>query len=175
MDFEEIAYPAAMYRDRFRAEHARNTEEAFEKLAAESGVDPDANAALVKEIRKREKRIDSLKSKLSRWKFLRTGLVLLIVAGLVGITLYIFQLADDPLIDYQLPLWAAGVCGGVVILFFILILRGLNPKIRTFKSSLDEQNKQLLEDMDKAWAQMTPLNRLFQWDTIQLCDFLRKI
>ena len=57
MNYEEIAYPVAMYRDRLREEHIRNTEEAFEQLAAESGVDPEANAGQVKKIRKREKRL----------------------------------------------------------------------------------------------------------------------
>ena len=62
MDHEEIPYPVAMYRDRLRAEHEHNTEEAFEKLVLESGVDQEANAALVKKIRKREKQIDALNS-----------------------------------------------------------------------------------------------------------------
>ena len=30
MDHEEIPYPVAMYRDRLRAEHEHNTDEAFE-------------------------------------------------------------------------------------------------------------------------------------------------
>ena len=60
MDHEEIPYPVAMYRDRLRAEHEHNTEEAFEKLVRDSGVDQEANAALVKKIRKREKQIDDL-------------------------------------------------------------------------------------------------------------------
>ena len=166
MDYEEIAYPVAMYRDRFRAEHARNTEEAFEKLKAESGVDPDANAALVKEIRKREKQIDSINSRLARWSFLRTILILLIIAGLVGIVLYLFQLADDPLIDYSIPLWLFGTCCGSVILFLFLIFRSLNPMIRKIKSLLDEQRKLLEQQVDEAWGQMGPLNQLFQWDTI---------
>ena len=166
MDYEEIAYPVAMYRDRLREEHARNTEEAFEKLAAESGVDREANAALVQEIRKREKQIESLNSRLSRWKLLRAVLVLLFIAGLVEIVLYIFQLADNPLIDYQLPLWAAGVSCGGMVLFVILIFRILNPKIRTFTSLLDEEKKLLEQQKEEAWYQMVSLNTLFQWDTI---------
>ena len=166
MNYEEIAYPVAMYRDRLREEHKRNTEEAFEQLAAESGVDPEANAGQVKKIRKREKLIGSLISRLARWKFLRGFLVLLIIAGLIGVVLYIFQVSDNPLIDCELPPWAAGICGGGVVLFFLLILKSLNPKIQTVKSSLEEQNKLLMQEMDEAWEQMMPLNRLFQWDTI---------
>ena len=166
MDHEEIAYPVAMYRDRLRAEHERNTKEAFEKLVSESGVDPDANAELVKEIRKREKQIDSINSRLSRWRFFRNISILLIIAGLVGAVLYFFQLAEEPLIDYTIPLWLFGTCCGSVILFLLLIFRILNPKIRTFKTLLEEQRKLLEQQLDEAWGQMSPLNMLFQWDTI---------
>ena len=115
MDHEEIPYPVAMYRDRLRAEHEHNTEEAFEKLVRESEVDQEANAALVKKIRKREKQIASLKTTLSKWKFLRGLFILLILAGAAGITLAGFQLADDPLIDYKLPPWVLPACIGGII------------------------------------------------------------
>ena len=144
MDHEEIPYPVAMYRDRLRAEHEHNTEEAFEKLVRDSGVDQEANAALVKKIRKREKQIDALNSTLSRWKFLRGIFILLILTGAAGITLAGFQLAGDPLIDYQLPPWVLPACIGGIILFFLLISKGLNPKIRAFESSLKEEQDLLL-------------------------------
>ena len=166
MDYEEIPYPVAMYRSRLRAEHERNTEEAFEKLVRESGVDQEANAALVKKIRKREKHINTLSSSLSRWKFLRGILIFLILAGAAGITLAAFQLADNPLIDYRFPPWFLPVCVGVVILFLLLIFKALNPKIRAFELSLKEQREVLQQELNDAWEQMASLNRLFQWDTI---------
>ena len=166
MDYEEIPYPVAMYRDRLRAEHEHNTEEAFEKLVRDSGVDQEANAALVKKIRKREKQIDALNSTLSKWKFLRGIFILLILAGAAGTTLAGFQLADDPLIDHKLPPWVLPACIGGIILFLILIIKGLNPKIRAFESSLKEQQEILLQEQDEAWAQMASLIRLFQWDTV---------
>ncbi len=166
MDHEEIPYPVAMYRDRLRAEHEHNTDEAFEKLVRDSGVDQEANAVLVKKIRKREKQIDALNSTLSKWKFLRGTFILLILAGAAGVTLAGFQLADEPLIDYQFPPWVLPVCIGGIILFLLLIFRGLNPKIRAFETSLKEQQEILLREQDEAWAQMAPLIRLFQWDTV---------
>ena len=166
MDHEEIPYPVAMYRDRLRAEHERNTEEAFEKLVRESGVDQEANAVLVKKIRKREKHIAALNSTLSKWKFLRALFILLILAGLAGITLAVFQLADNPLIDYKLPPWLLPACIGGVILFLLLICKGLNPRIRAFELSLKEQQDILLQEQDEAWGQMASLICLFQWDTV---------
>ncbi len=166
MDHEEIPYPVAMYRDRLRAEHEHHTEEAFEKLVRDSGVDREANAALVKKIRKREKQIDSLNSTLAKWRFLRGIFILLILAGAAGITLAGFQLADRPLIDYRLPPWLLPACIGGVILFLILIFKGLNPKIRAFELSLKEQQEILRQELNEAWEQMASLNRLFQWDTV---------
>lgn len=166
MDFEEIAYPVEMYRTRFKSEHERNTEEAFEKLAAESKVDPETNAALVKEIRKCEQEIASLDSSLGRWKFLRILLILLIIAGFAGCGLYIFQLCGNPQIEYRIPWWLGGVFFLSPVLMLILIFRAINPKIRNFQERLDEKRQDLKMKMEEAWRQMAPLNRLFQWDTI---------
>ncbi len=166
MDFEEILCPVEMYRDRFKAEHERNTEEAFEKLVRESGVDIEPNAALVKDIRKREREIDSLDSSLARWRFFRTFLILLIIAGIIVSTLYGFQFFGHPLIDYEIPLWAGGAATGTALLLIILIFQSLNPKIRACQSELDEKKRQLKMKLTEAWEQMAPLNRLFQWDTI---------
>ena len=166
MDFEEILSPVDMYRDRLKAEHEHNTEEAFEKLVLESGVDIEANAAVVKEIRKREREIEALDSSLGRWRFFRGILVLLIIAGIIGAVLYGFQFFGHPLIESRIPPWLAGVSCGAVVLGLTLIIRFLNPKIRIFRSQLEEK-KQLLESkLAEAWEQMAALNRLFQWDTM---------
>ena len=39
MDFEEIPYPVKLYRDRYKAEHARHTEEAFRELPIEEHLE----------------------------------------------------------------------------------------------------------------------------------------
>lgn len=166
MDFEEIAYPVEMYGAHLKEEHARNTEEAFDKLAAESGVDQEGNAALVREIRKQEAEIESVKSSLGFWRFIRTLLVLLVISGLIGLGLYIAQLCGYPLIDYPIPLWLGGASAGAALLMMIIISRSLNPRIRSFQQLLEEKQQLLKSEMEEAWRQMDPLNRLFQWDTV---------
>ena len=71
MDYEEILTPVALYRDRLKAEHAENSAAAFEALLERSDVDEAANAELVQAIRKLEKLIASLDTKLMWWKIFR--------------------------------------------------------------------------------------------------------
>ena len=63
MYHQEILTPLKMYRSFLRNEHAGNSVEAFDELFRRSGVDPAANAALVKVIRKLEKEIARVKAR----------------------------------------------------------------------------------------------------------------
>ena len=166
MDFEEIPYPVEMYRTRFKADHARNTEEAFEELVRRSGIDPEANARQVAEIRKLQRAIDSCNSILGWWLFLRGFLILLVLLGLAGTVLYLFQVCGNRLIDFQIPdLWG-GIGFGVFVLGLWLILRPVNRKIGRYRTQLEEKQNELKIKIRQAWDQMAPLNSLFHWNTI---------
>ena len=103
MDFEEIPYPVKLYRDRYKDEHARNTDEAFEELVRKSGVDAAANTRLSADIRKREKALESTSSLLRNWRFLRNFLIFLMILCAAAIVLFVFQISGKPLIDLRLP------------------------------------------------------------------------
>lgn len=166
MDFEEIPYPVKLYRDRYRAEHARNTEEMFEELVRRSGVDVAANAELAADIRKRKKEVESIRSLLRRWRFLRNFLIFLMILCVAGIVLYVFQICGNALIDQQLP---PSVPIGCFVFFLIalwLVCSPLKRKIGHYNSQAEEKQQELDDEIHKAWGQMAPLNRLFQWDTI---------
>ena len=165
-DYEEIPYPVKEYATRLKEEHARNTAEFFEGLVEQSGVPCEANAALVKEIHRKQKNLDSLKSRLSGWTFLRTVLILTAAAGTVVGVLYLLPAvwSDSP--DFGIdPKWA-GIAAGAAVLALILIFTALQPKIRSLREQTDENRRQLDEMVRQATAQMQPLNDLFQWDTI---------
>ena len=166
MDFEEIPYPVKLYRDRYKAEHARNTDEAFEELVRQSGVDVEANAVLAADIRKRKKEIDSINSILGRWCLLRNFLIFLMILCVVGMVFYIFQVCGDSLIDYQIPHLWAGIDFAVFLLSLWLVLSPLKRKIGQYRSQVQEKQNELNEKIMLAWEQMAPLNCLFQWDTI---------
>lgn len=166
MDFEEIPYPVKLYRDRYKAKHARNTDEAFEELVRRSGVDVEANSVLAADIRKRKKEIDSINSILGRWCFLRNFLIFLMILCVAGIVLYIFQVCGNSLIDYRIPHLLAGAFAAVFLLSLWLVRSPLKRKIGYYRSQVEEKQNVLNEKIRQAWDQMAPLNCLFQWDTI---------
>ena len=166
MDFEEIPYPVKMYRERLKADHARNTEEAFDELVRKSGADVEANAVLSAEIRKRQAEIDSINSILRRWLFLKYFLIFLLLISLAAAVFYLFQIFGSRLIDFQIPdLWG---CASIAasLLFLWLIFSPLRRKIGHYREQVAEKEKELKEKIDQAWDQMKSLNVLFRWDTI---------
>ena len=167
MDYEEIPYPVKMYADRFKAEHERNTEEKFEELLRQSGVDARENAALVTRIRRMEKDLSGLQSVLGRWRLLRGFLILIAVAGGVGFVLYLLPFVwKEASSDLNIPHLWGGVCLLGLVGSLLLIFYGVNGRIGKMKGLVAEKQAELDQKMQGAWAQMEPLNRLFQWDTI---------
>ncbi|HOE61747.1 MAG TPA: hypothetical protein P5125_01390 [Kiritimatiellia bacterium] len=164
---EDVYEPLALYRDRFKAEHADNTAAFFERLVERSGVDENANAATVAEIRTLDAQLAAADSSRSNWKTLRMLLVIIVVAGVIGLILFILPIFSP---DIEPPirvggLWAAA-CAAVAAGGIALIAAKLNPALRL----LDERLRLLTEyreaKMTEALAQLAPLNRLYDWGMI---------
>lgn len=164
---DDVYEPLALYRDRFKAEHADNTAAFFEKLVKRSGVDENANAATVAEIRALDAQLADADSRRSSWKALRALVVIIVVAGFFGLALFILPILSP---DIELPmrvdgLWAAA-CAAVAVGGIALTTVKLNPAIRF----LDERLRLLTErreaKMAEALAQLASLNRLYDWGMI---------
>lgn len=108
MYHQEILTPLKMYRSFLRNEHAGNSVEAFDELFRRSGVDPAANAALVKVIRKLEKEIARVKARLSGWKVFRAGMILVAAAGVVGFAMWLLQLSGQSEFGIPVPVGIGG-------------------------------------------------------------------
>ena len=164
MDYEEILTPVALYRDRLKAEHAENSAAAFEKLLERSGVDESANAALVQVIRKLEKEVASLDTKLMWWKIFRWVMILVAVAGLVLGVLWAIPLCGGDDFGVTPPVGLSGFAG--LALSLALIFGLLNGKVRFFRDLVAERRAELEHKLAEAWEMMEPLNKLYRWDTV---------
>ncbi|MBQ9336481.1 MAG: hypothetical protein IJS14_04190 [Lentisphaeria bacterium] len=165
-DYEEIAYPVKEYASHLKEDHARNTSELFEELVRKSGVDAEANAVLVKEIRKKENLLATLKSWLGIWRFLRNLLVLVAIAGIAVGVLYLLPMVWDEAPKLDITPEVAGGSGIAAALALLLIFTVMRSKIRALQAAADESQEQLDELIRRATAQMQPLTDLFQWDTV---------
>ena len=132
MDYEDILSPVAMYRDRLKAEHAKNSTEAFEELFKRSGVDAAANAALVQVIRKLEKEVAALDSKLKWWKIFRWTMILVAVAGTVLAVMWLIHVFGGDDLGVTPPVGASG--GGAAAVALVLIFGVLNGKVKLFSA-----------------------------------------
>jgi len=164
MDHEDILTPVSMYRDRLKAEHGRNTEEAFETLFRRSGVDEAANAELVRTIRKLEKIVAELDTKLSWWKFLRISAIVATVIGAVLMILWLTPFGGPDGLGVTASLGLSG--GAAAVLALILIFGVLNGKVKAFSELVAARRAELDRRLGEAWNMMEPLNRLYRWDTV---------
>lgn len=164
---EDVYEPLALYRDRFKAEHAERTAEFFENLVESSGVDETANTSTVHAIRTLAKQLVTVSSTRSKWKQLRTVVVILIIAAFLGIVLFILPLISP---DADLPvqvddLWAA-VCFAIAASGIAITTTKLNPIIRALDENLKSLKARHDAKLKEAWQQLAPLNRLYDWGMI---------
>ena len=164
---DDVYEPLALYRDRFKAEHADNTAVFFEELIRRSGVDENANATTVAAIRSLDDQLAIADSSRSGWRTLRVLVVFLVVAAFIGLALFVLSLISP---DTELPLrvdglWAAA-CAAVAAGGIALTSAKLNPAIRVLDERLRSLNERHKAKMAEAQAQLAPLNRLYDWGMI---------
>jgi len=164
---DDVYEPLALYRDRFKAEHADNTAAFFEELTKRSGVDENANAATVAAIRALDAQLAAADSSRSGWRTLRALVALLVVAAFIGLVLFVLPILSP---DTELPLrvdglWAA-ICVAVAAGGIALTVAKLNPTIRALDDRLRSLNERRAAKMAEALAQLAPLNRLYDWGMI---------
>lgn len=161
----EINEPVSVYQNHLAAEFAENTSRTFEDMLQKSGVDPEENANLVKCIRELEKIVAKLTSKLGWARFFRNLMIFFAIAGAFAIGLYI---ADryDAFENFSVPLWCPAGGAAALTVSLLLIFLVLNKKIAALSELLDQKQEELSQQIAAAWAQMEPLNRLFQWNTV---------
>ncbi len=160
MDDNTVYEPLSEYANKYKDLHARNTSDLFEELLAKSGVDEQANVALVRDIRALE--ADLSKSE-GRRSLLVTLNVISIIVAILSAAFSIFGFADD----YGTGGLDGGwLYGGLVLLAVVLGLvswKKLFPSIRELKSKIDVLRSNLAAKKQEATAQMEPLNSLFDW------------
>ena len=133
---DELFEPIPLYRDDLRERHAKAAQDLFDELVEKSGVDPDANAATIAGLRRLEAALANAQARLRRWSAFRT--FLLVVGWLLAIVL-------------------------VGILILLLVKAKVTPKVAQCQAAVDNLQARRDEKDLEAWAQMAPLNRLFDW------------
>lgn len=159
--YESAVYePLAEYAKKYRELHARNTSELFEELLAKSGVDEQANAALVRTIRSLE---SDLGKNEGRRSLLTTLNVIAIIIAAGSAVLAVLDFVNDHGSGSTdgFPLYGALLALTLVLSLFSA--KKLFPSIRELKAKIAALRSDIDARKQEATAQMEPLNSLFDW------------
>ena len=166
IESEAISQPLDGYKKFYREAHLKYCEELFDKLAKKSGVDTVANKRTVTEYRGKVSELEKVKSAISKYRTIRTLLIVLtVIFGIVALGMLIGTISKG--IGLLAGLIVLAVSIALIIISIVLIVKKLNPKIK----SREEIRRKLQAEADKllreAWAQMASLNALYDWDIPQ--------
>ena len=158
----EILQPIQQYNSEFKEKHRQLTEEYFDKLVAESGVDASENEHLMTERRKTQTKLQSADKNVKKNKTLRGLLIFCVVAMLLGavIMAVVFFKSGDILLGVVLPVIAV-LCA---VAFIVIICKVFNTRIKEGNGVVAQLKKELDDVESKAWKQMLPLNVKYGWN-----------
>lgn len=141
-----------IYRDRFK----EVAEKTFAELAAEANVDVETNHKTCADIYSNESILYSTINKIKWWNVLRISLWVLVGIGVV------YAIAQYNVIEQKLFI---AVCLAILVIV-VLLFSKIHPiikELKEYRNNIDDLVCQLKSD---AWAQMEPLNQLYDWDIL---------
>ena len=149
---DDVYEPLARYRDEFRQKFAALARDRFAELTRQSGVDVEANRAIVGEVRKLESNAASASAKKSCCGWLSA-------LGFIGaaVAAAVLFLAGDSVGGDRQP-WFIGLAAGLLLGIAMI------PLYVSASKRLSDLKAGIAAKKDAAWKQMEPLNDLYTWD-----------
>lgn len=153
-----IDEPLREYKQIYKDKHHQNVTEFIDDLVKKSNVDVEANRSTIKTIRKEEQKRDTIVKAIRKKSTLRGLLIFLIIVLAIALIISInqFTLSEEMTMIFVMV-------GSVIFigLFLFLIIKKLNPQIKTMKKDKQKLDEVIITLMQEAFQQMLPLNQLF--------------
>lgn len=173
--------PLDEYKNAYKAQHEHNVSEYFEDLVKQSAVDEQENRITVKKIRQKEKEVAEFDKKNRQLKNWRGFLIFIIVVAIFALVYFTAEISPGKSHNNHY-IWISVGLAALVVMFIILIVKKINPQIKSFTQTLEELNKTLEELVESAYGQLSSLFALFNrqissrlmektYPLIQLDDF----
>lgn len=157
---DDLLEPRKKYLHMLEREHKENVESYFDELAKKANIDEGANRETCKKIYALEAEIKILEKKIKKSRFpwynifLFIGVFAFIILGTFG-----FATGNK-------TLGILSIVGGILCLVGFIVILVLGSKkakrLEAIKKPKVEQKDKFLKE---AYAQMAPLNSLYEWDT----------
>lgn len=153
---EDIYDPLDEYVNTFAPRFRQVAKDTFAQLLKEAGVDINANRQTCKQLYKAQGDLKSVKSKLCWTIFL----CVVMWGGAIGGGIAIYNMYDS-FESWEIVLIAIGIATALLLLFW-----KIQPLIKRLKSERNGLIEKTTKLEKKAWQQMAPLNRLYDWDIL---------
>lgn len=153
---KEFYDPLTAYADLFRDRFREVAERTFAELAEEARVDLEANRATCRRLYAEEKRLASVKARANRWTVWGIVLWLIAIGGTVAVIVLFRELEPQLLLAILLAV-------AMALLNFGLRAQ---PRIKALTAERTALTESVNRLKDEAWEQMSPLNRLYDWDIL---------
>lgn len=144
------------YVNTFAPRFRQVAKDTFAQLSKEAGVDINANRQTCKQLYKAQGDLKSVKSKLCWTIFL----CVVMWGGAIGGGIAIYNMYDS-FEPWEIVLIAIGIATALLLLFW-----KIQPLIKRLKSERNGLIEKTTKLEKKAWQQMAPLNRLYDWDIL---------
>lgn len=153
---EDIYDPLSEYQNVFSKRFKDVAEDTFAELATEAKVDIKTNQETCRLIYFSEEKFASVESHIGWW----TALCVLLWLGIAGGSI------AGGIMAKEIDLWVLAVIFAVSLAALLLLFLKVHPKLKELKSERERLSTQIKEQKNKAWEQMAPLNRLYDWDVL---------
>lgn len=138
------------FKERFR----EIAEKTFDELTTASGVNPEANRTLCREIQDLKSDNKKTATTLRWWTVL--CVFMWVVTAVSVITCIVKGFHDGWLVPT--------ICIVLAVAMLVLLFWKIHPIIKKYKSIKNEQETLIKNKEQEAWDMMAPLNQLYDWD-----------
>lgn len=153
---KDIYDPLTEYVNVFRDRFKEVAEATFAELAEEAQVDIEANHETCRQVYATEAILSSVKTRIGWWTAWCVLLWLVVVGGIIAIVV----------LQQELEMQILVVIAVVVMVAIVYLLMRVHPRLKVLKSERDGLAATVAQLKKEAWEQMSPLNRLYDWDVL---------
>lgn len=138
------------YKEKFRG----IAEKTFDELTTASGIDPEANRTLCRELQDLRSNNEKTAKTLKWWTVL---CVFMYIVAAVSVITCISK-------GFQNGWLVPTLCIVLAVAMLVLLFWKIHPIIKKYKSIKNEQETLIKNKEQEAWEMMAPLNQLYDWD-----------
>lgn len=153
---KDIYDPLSEYINVFRDRFKEVAESTFAELAEEAQVDVKANHETCRQLYDTEKALSSVKVRISSMTAWCVFLWMVVVGGIAAVFFMYSELEE----------WILFAIAAAVIIAIALLFMKIHPRLKELKTERDSLTATADKFKAEAWEQMSPLNRLYDWDVL---------